>query len=129
MTEPIPLWSGGVTTTGKLRLDDRPGLDAWLNTLAGQRVELTIRPARTERSLQANKYYWGVIVPLLGEYCGYDKDDMHAALKLKFLTGPDGKPKSTSNLSKAQFAEFVTQCQQFGAELGVVIPDPAQVSL
>jgi hypothetical protein len=38
-----------------------------------------------KKSLQQMKYYWGVMIPVLGEYFGYEKDEMHQALCQEFL--------------------------------------------
>jgi hypothetical protein len=54
--------------------------------LEGKRIELVIRKRRSQRSLQQNKYYFGVVVEILANYCGYTTDEMHSALKIKFLS-------------------------------------------
>jgi hypothetical protein len=83
----------------------------------------------TFRSVQQNRYYWCVVVDLLAVHTGYTPDEMHEALKWKFLIiHRDGLPdtvKSTTNLTKDQFCEYIDNIQKWAArDLGCVIPDP-----
>ena len=67
---------------------------------------------------------------ILGEHCGYHKDEMHAALCHKFLSDIDTKTglmriKGTSDLTTVEFEEFMARVRQWaGEELGVFIPLP-----
>jgi hypothetical protein len=83
----------------------------------------------TVRSVQQNRYYFGVCVDLLAAHTGYTADEMHEALKWKFLIiHRDGLPDtvpSTANLTKDQFCEYIDKIQQWAArDMGCVIPDP-----
>lgn len=135
MTMPVPAFTGFVRTDGKLRLDDRESFREHVATLAGQPVELSIRRKRSQRSTKANSYYWGVIVKLLAEHCGYDAQDMHEALAMKFLRIEDcpitGVPrrKRTPHTDSQEFADYVDACIRLAAELGVVIPEPHAVAV
>ena len=51
----------------------------------GKRVKIDIKRYRDNRTMQQNKYYWGVVVDLLSEETGYTPEEMHEALKWKFL--------------------------------------------
>jgi hypothetical protein len=105
-----------------------------LRRLEGKDVEYVIREKKTTRSTQANRYYFGVVVKLLGEHCGYDADDMHEALAMKFLRIEDcpvtGAPrrKRTPKCDTKEFAEYVDACIRLAAELGVYIPEPHEVA-
>jgi hypothetical protein len=86
------------------------------------------------RSVEANNYYWGVVVHMLSLETGYEKDEMHEALKLKFLQWEplEGIPTtvSTSKLSSDQFAEYVERIKRWAAiDLGVYIPSPNDLDL
>ena len=86
----------------------------------------------TVRSVQQNRYYWGVVVDLLAAYTGYLPEEMHEALKFKFLRVKRDKlpdtVKSTANLSKDDFCEYIDSIQKWAAtEMGVVIPDPESI--
>lgn len=122
--EPIPIFRGIVH--GREIFPHAPEAFAeYLLKLEGQEVEVIIRKPSLRRSVQANKYYWSVVIPLLSEHCGYRKDEMHEILKGKFLA----EEGTTTALSKEQFAEYLEHCIQFGAELDVYIPEPERVEV
>lgn len=93
---------------------------------------------RATRSLQANAYYWGVIVDVLSEYTGYTPDEMHEFLKAKFIPKKvavqDGNGEiqdeiviggSTAKMNTNQFYEYCSGIKRWAAEtLDCVIPDP-----
>lgn len=98
----------------------------------GQTVEVSVKPYKATRSSQANRYYFGVVVKLLAEHCGYDADDMHEALAFKFLRIEDdpitGTPrrKRTPKTDTKEFADYIDACVRLAAEYGVVIPEPGE---
>ena len=93
-----------------------------------------------KRSTQQNRYYWGLVVPLIKNRIldlgtELTSDETHEFLKGKFntmeLVNGDGVvenvPRSTTILNKEAFSEYIAKIQQFAAEfLNVVIPDPGQ---
>src|SRR4029078_816659 len=94
-----------------------------------------------KRSDQQNRYYWGLVVPLVQkgiEDYGTEltKEETHEFLKARFnvadLVNQDtgetiNLPLSTTRLNKEQFGEYIEKIQRFGAEfLGIEIPDPGQ---
>jgi hypothetical protein len=86
----------------------------------------------TVRSDQQNRYYWGVVVDLLAVHTGYTPDEMHEALKLKFLIihrpGLPDTVKSTAKLTISEFMEYIDSIQKWAArDMGCVIPDPDSV--
>lgn len=117
----------------KLRLDAPVSFQSAMREFAGKPVEVTVRQKRNRRSDRANRFYFGVVVKLLAEYCGYEVDEMHEALAFRFLRLEDdpitGSPrrKRTPNTDTKEFAEYVDACMRFGAELGVSIPNPGEV--
>jgi hypothetical protein len=108
---------------------------------------VTWEQAKSERSLQQNKYLW-FAYGLIGKEHGYEKQDLHEDfLKKHFGTKlkkvprcrecPDGLKEvpirttttdesgRRSVLGKMAFAELVDFIQRYSAEnYGVVIPDP-----
>ena len=78
-----PLWPGQVTK-GKLILETPMRYLAYLSGLEGKRVELILRKQKSKRSDQQNRYYWGVVIEILANHCGYEAEEMHEALKIKF---------------------------------------------
>lgn len=103
-----------------------------LKPLDGQRVEVIIRKPKTSRSTLQNSYYFGVVVELLANELGYDKDEIHEILKYKFLQSHAmGMPyvKSTTKLSTGEFEDYLAKIKRWAAEfLNIVIPDPNEAA-
>lgn len=94
---------------------------------------------RSKRSLNQNRYYWGICVKMVHDGLkdlGHEVtlEETHDFLKAKFnyneiVNESTGEvvsiPKSTTELSKTDFMEYIEKIQRFAAEfLNVVIPDP-----
>jgi len=91
-----------------------------------------------KRSTQQNRYYFGIVVPLVRDgifNLGTDLTlaETHDFLKAEFnyteIVSSDGEvkraPRSTTALSKEQFSEYIQRIQIFSAEfLNIYIPDP-----
>jgi hypothetical protein len=105
-----------------------------LHGLRGKVVDLIVRPHRRQRTSRANRYYFGVVVPLLAEHCGYDKQEMHELLAMRFLRIADdpitGSPRRTRTpkTNTKEFAEYVDACIRLATELGVYIPQPGELA-
>jgi hypothetical protein len=127
-----PVFAGHVDERGRLRLDAADAFRRTLRTLAGAAIELVVRRQRATRSDAQNKYYWAVVVGLLAEHCGYAPDEMHEALKWKFLRreAESALPtvRSTTSLDTAAFEDFLAGVRAWAAtDLGVNIPLPNEV--
>jgi hypothetical protein len=123
-----PIFRGKVEK-GKIRLDSPGSFQAALARLEGKQIALRVTKHHHSRSLSQNAYYWGVVIPLLAESCGYEDEEMHDALKWKFLQrrdGPMATVRSTAGLTTVEFSEYTEQCRRLAAEMGVVIPDPGE---
>jgi hypothetical protein len=124
-----PLFRGRVER-GKIVLDEPGAMRGLLARFEGKEIALRLTRWRKQRSLQANAYYWGVVIPLLAEHCGYDSEEMHDALKHRFLRDREHEKdglalvRSSAELDTAAFSEYVENCRRLAAELHVVIPDP-----
>jgi len=104
---------------GRLTLDDPEAFKAWVSTLSG-RVTVTVTPGG--RSHAQNRYYQGVVVPLLAEHIGYEQPEMHEVLKHEFL--PYGT-RSTTDLTVAEFTDYLERICRWAAEkMDCVIPPP-----
>lgn len=134
----VPRFVGQVTDAGALHLDDRPRWLRLLSRLRGRRVVVSIQPEKKARSLQANRYLWGVVYAVLSEWSGHDSDEIHEAMKARFLPRrelnlPTGEvldlPGSTAVLSTADFAAYVERVKAFVAESGCYVPAPNEVEL
>lgn len=123
----------GTVDKGKLLLDDPQRYLVHLAGFEGRRVELVLRKRQSKRTDRQNRYYWGVIVEILGNHCGYEPEEMHEALKVKFLGAhPDERGLvrvgSTAKLSTDEFIRYTNAVVRWAAEnLSVYIPDPSQV--
>lgn len=134
MTAFVLVHRGHVSESGKLTLDDREGFLRAMHGYAGLEVEVVVRKPKRQRSNQANKWYWGCILAMIGDYCGYEPEEAHQAMKWLFLRRPadvDGAPdtvRSTAILSTDEFSEYCEQIRRWAAlELGINIPDPGRV--
>jgi len=103
---------------------------------------VTVKPYVEARS-SWKRFYWGIVVDIIAEHCGYTKDETHEALKLKFLglEPPDDpsldvsvlpmphvpKVRSTSSLDDAGWRRYVEDIRIFAAqELECVIPEKGE---
>lgn len=122
----------GKVDKGRVVLDQP---ERWTGVLArhsGRRVEVTVRSERRVRSMQQNRYYWSVVVPIFGEWTGEEKDDAHETLKtLHLMTDvilPTGelvrKPGSSRALSTGEFQAYVERVCTWLALQGVYVPPP-----
>ncbi len=128
-----PLFPGQVSK-GKLILETPMRYLAYLSGLEGKRVELILRKQKPKRSDQQNRYYWGCVIEILANHCGYEPEEMHEALKVKFLSDHAEDEKglirigSTAKLTTAEFVDYTDRVVRWAAEsLSVFIPDPGQV--
>lgn len=106
----------------------------------GLDVTITIEKAKKKRSDQQNRYYHGVIIPLIqdaintqtGDY--WEREMIHNFLREKFLKSDwhigngvlETRTKSTTELSTTEFCEYADSCVEWAREqLGIEIPEPS----
>jgi len=101
-----------------------------------------IKP-KSQRSLQLNKYYFGVVLKIFAGELGWSVEDAHDFFKHEFLreykdldtdklnnredsifTDVLCIVKSTTKLNNQEFMDYIKKIQQFAAEQGIVVPDP-----
>jgi len=123
------IWRGSVES-GKLRLIQPDLFKRYLHSLRGE-VELIVRKWKKRRTNNQNSYYWGVVIPILCETLGYSNEEMHEALKWKFLRNKDREKlptvKSTAGLSTIEFGNYIDEIVRWASQEGIVIPDPYQI--
>jgi hypothetical protein len=117
----------GIVKQGKLKFDVPDKFMVYLSGLEGKRFELTLEKERHARTLSQNAYYWGVVVEILRNYFGYESEEMHEALKFKFLKKFEDSDLvtvgSTTKLSTIEFGEYIDRIMEWAAkEYQVVIP-------
>lgn len=102
----------------------------YIKPLGLDMYEVEIREIK--RSLPQNRYYWAIL-KIIGDELGYKDTDLHDACKGKFLGMEEGrdafgnlyrKPKSTTKLTKPEFAEYMNKVLALAAEMNIAIPAP-----
>lgn len=120
-----PVFCGEIKN-GHLKFDNTERYLVYLSSFEGKRVELTLQKERHNRTLNQNSYYWGVVIEILGNHFGYDADEMHEALKFKFLKTHENTrlitTRSTAKLSTLEFGEYLDKVIRWAAEEGCYIP-------
>lgn len=133
---------GRVGSDGRIEFDryNRKALDAALDGLRGQEVDVVVRPHQRTRSLDQNAWIWGVAYPILAEHLGYDKhehEDLHYALVEKCFGSHFDKRlgqmvpnKRSSKLTTREFSEYMEWLVRFAAQEcgGVYIPLPDEAA-
>ena len=101
----------------------------------GTSWEIKLTRLLPTRSNAQNRWYWGVVVPMVAESTGDDEQSIHDALLLKFAaTKTYGKkdrrytltvPKRSKYMTTAEFSDYCEKVRDWAAQfLGVNIPDP-----
>ena len=131
---PSPVLTGRIEK-GKLILDSPHRYLVRLSVLNGKLVELILRPRRKQRSINQNAAYWGIVIEILCNHTGYDKDTMHEALKAKFASHQDPDTglliiESTAKMDTKRFNKYYEEIQRWAAEfLDCYIPSPNECDL
>jgi len=110
-------------------------LKGYLHSLANGKYELFVRRRKRIRSLQQNRYYFGVVVRILADEWGWRPKELHNALKMKFLliVSDDDKPNrigSTTDLDTIGFEEYLEKIRTWAREdYNIIIPLPNEIEL
>lgn len=125
---------------GHLRVTPRAlaAINAAVQGWRNCQVLIRIEKVHAIRSVEANRYYFGVVLKRLSDYTGYTVDELHEWAKARFIPkhvamlDKNGDVKddmviggTTTRLNRVQFYEYVEAIRQFAAEsLELDIPDP-----
>jgi hypothetical protein len=109
-------------------------------TFEGKQIVIKIEKAKKKRSTQQNRFYYGIIIPIVQnclKEAGHimTNESTHDLIKLKFLkealfvneeTGEViERIKSTTELSTSQFMDLLAEINNFTFEyFGVSLPSP-----
>lgn len=121
---------GKIDAGGKLAFNDSAAFAMARARFRGRDVQIAISPKRELRSDRQNRYYWGVVLPLLSNWCGFTPDEMHDSLRVKFLRSTNEKfdleeISSTTSLTTAEFENYMTKIREWASSYaGVFIPEP-----
>jgi len=126
----MTIYFPGTVIKGEMEMDDSFGFKRHVANLEGKKIQVAVRKYKTQRSENQNKYYWGVVIAMLGNEFGYDSEEMHEALKFKFLK-KEGKlttVRSTASLTTTEFEIYLDKVKRWvSEEYDIVIPDPNEV--
>lgn len=129
---------------GKLSGYASETLREFISSNDGKNLEITIKKKRAKRSNAQNRYYWGAVIPIIqAEFKNLgtrlNPEEVHFFLKQKFnyktLVTEHGEligelPKSTTELNKLEFMEYIDKITQWCAEiLNIQIPEPKHYDL
>lgn len=141
---PVPIFNGRISDDGRLLLldEERPLRERYLQTLAGEVVDVTVKPHKDQRSQKANAYLWGHVYEEMSTHTGHSPEDIHDAMCERFLpnerkrveffnrlTGEsltvETDSRRSSKLTGGPFYDFVENVRQFAREfLSVETQDP-----
>lgn len=129
----------GRVKEGQLVLSDPVAWRAAVARHEGRDVWVTVARQQHNRTMDQNKYYWGVVIAECASYCGLDRDEMHEALKAKFLPVRHVEllnglkldtPPTTKTLTVEEFTEYIESIKRWAAQwLHLSIPDANQVEV
>lgn len=121
---------------GKLRVLDEEQFEQYLRRLP-ENVLVVVKDAKEReiRSSNQNRYLWGVVYKLLSDETGYELDDVHELMKLRFnykmlhIAGEEVRvPQSTAILNTIQMEEYLKNIRQWASkQLSIFIPTPNEV--
>lgn len=129
----------GQIRNGRIHFHNRRWFDEAIRRFRdGAEVEIEVSRRRATRSINQNAYYFGVVLQLISDYTGYTVDELHDAMKAKFIPKKlafcDGNGVvqdelvlggSTRKMTTIEFHDYIEQIRRFAAEsLDVNIPDP-----
>lgn len=127
-----PLFYGTIKN-GALVVERAGIFKEYLRSFEGKPVAISVKnaPKTKPRSLEQNAYYWGVVLPLIGQTTGYLPEEVHEALKWKFLRQQGAKLDriiSTTALDTIDFEQYLEKVRLWAAqELQIVIPLPNEI--
>jgi len=126
---------------GKFYFDNKNQFDLYVGSFNDCKAIINIKKDRAQRTSgrleeksNQNGYYWAVIIPILGDHFGYTPEEMHHAIKNKFLRigGSDELPKvkGSSSLNKIDWEEFTEQIRVWAlTEYNIKIPLPNEIKI
>lgn len=130
-----------VVTGGRIPVEVSKAVATALRNIEGKRVIVSLREHKRKRSNNQNRYYWGVVIPLVLEMftdAGNDTtaEEVHEFLKeyvggstfVRLLVTPDLKRRSvvrsSTTLTTDEWESFMEMVRAWAATMGCQIPLP-----
>lgn len=127
MLKPTPKFKGWIKD-GSFIPDNIVRYKQRLIELEGKQVNMSPVRYRENRSNNQNRYYWGIVIKMIADHCGYMEDDYESVsdeLKRKHL-GTQGNlqiAKSSSSLNTKEFEDYMSKIRTWASiDLGLYIP-------
>lgn len=111
-----------------------------LEEYGDRKAIVEVRPYRKPRSLDANAYWWAVIVTPMAAHCGYTPAEMHTELcgsffgwkTVEFRGHTREVPRRTTThpdtLGTMEFADLIHHGHKIMSEMGVPVPADNEVA-
>lgn len=122
-------------TNGKVAFDNPAQWAVDCAKMEGKRVEVDLHLYFPCRSDAQNRYYQGIVIPILMTYTGYSKDEMHEIIKQKFFSreitikGEKFLLTSTKTATTQEWEEKMSRIREWASlEIGAYIPLPNESS-
>jgi len=131
-------WCNIVNSVLKLSGAERDRMNTYIKTLKDGKYDLIIKKHTNQRTNPQNFYYFGVVLVILGDFHGYDVEEMHEEMKRKFnpveskFTPGEFIGGTTKNMTTEEFfsdeQSYVNRIRRWAAmEFGICTPDPERV--
>ncbi len=135
----MKLLAYGRVLNGLVKLSNKTEFAKDIANFEGKEIVITVEVKSKKRSLKQNRYYWGVVVPLVKAGLTdagwrYTTEQVHEDLKRDFniveiVNEQSGEIRksigSTTEMTTKQIMEYFAKITEWSAEyLGVEIPEP-----
>lgn len=108
-------------------------IDNYLSTREGKEVIVKFSRPTNRRSLNQNRFYWGIVLAVISDSTGHTAEEVHEYLKTimlprKFIAIKGREVeivKTTTDLSTDEFEAYLERVRAWAkSELGIEIPTP-----
>ena len=119
----------GKIVDGKAKVYQPELMQMYIESLKeGTEIKYTLGIYRNTRSNEQNRYMWGIVYMMISDRTGYFVEEVHDAMKIKFLTieeTPLHRVRSTSTLDTLEMEEYLSNIRTWASlELEIYIPLP-----
>lgn len=111
--------------------------------MSGKSIVIRLSEYRKRRSLKQNRFYFGIVVPLILDMFteagnNTDEDEVHEYLKehvgklVTVMEDPSGVRhkvvRSSRSLTTAEWEDYITKIRAWAAEFGIAVPMPNETA-